>query len=86
MLRLQKNGKWGTLEFKRGRTSIEDDPSSGRPKSATKMGLLKKIAKGVGRPQIEEWMTLLKSYSSHMSAVSYTHLNILVRRVRRNII
>ena len=73
----RKNGKWGTLEFKRGRTSTENDPSSGHPKGATKNDIIEKISQNVGRPQIEEWMTLLKSQASHM--LSLIHIQMCIR-------
>ena len=34
--------KWAT-EFKRGRTSLEDDPRTGRPKSATTPEIINKV-------------------------------------------
>jgi transposase len=34
--------KWAA-EFKRGRTSLEDDPREGRPKSATTLEIIEKV-------------------------------------------
>ena len=42
--------KWA-LDFKRGRTSIEDNPHSARPKYKSKY--LKKFIRAIGRPTIE---------------------------------
>ena len=42
--------KWAA-EFKRGRTSLEDDPRDGRPKSATTPEVTERY--GIGRPADE---------------------------------
>jgi len=41
-LRCQKVKKWA-VEFKRGRTSLEDDPREGRPKSATTPEIVEQV-------------------------------------------
>ena len=41
-LRCQKVKKWA-VEFKRGRTSLEDDPREGRPKSATTPEIMEQV-------------------------------------------